>query len=188
MRAAILAGGRARRLGGEKATVELAGRPLISYPLDAAHAAGLDCLVVAKGSSTLPPLDSEIVREPDDPVHPLLGIVTALEVADGPVIVLGCDMPFVTPPLLRWLARREPTAVATVDGRLEPLLAVYGPADVAALAVALDDEAPLQAAVERLDPARVGEAELARFGDPRRLVMSINTETELAEATRHISR
>ena len=29
----ILAGGRGSRLGGEKATAQLAGRPLIAYPL-----------------------------------------------------------------------------------------------------------------------------------------------------------
>ena len=36
---AILAGGRGTRLGGDKARAELAGRPLISYPLAAAAAA-----------------------------------------------------------------------------------------------------------------------------------------------------
>ena len=31
----VLAGGMGRRIGGSKATVELAGRPLLCYPLDA---------------------------------------------------------------------------------------------------------------------------------------------------------
>ena len=186
-RAAILSGGRASRLGGKKATTDLAGRPLIAYPLDAAREAGLDPLVVAKDGSPLPKLDCEIVREPDDPVHPLLGILTAIDACDGPVLVLGCDMPFVTAPLLRWLAEPEPPAVAEVDGRLEPLLAVYGPGDAATLAAALDEEAALREAVERLNPQRVGETELARFGDPRTLARSVNTGADLAEAARLIS-
>jgi molybdopterin-guanine dinucleotide biosynthesis protein A len=184
VRAAILAGGLASRLGGEKATAELAGRPLIVYPLDAAREAGLDPVVVAKGDSSLPELDCEVVREPGAPVHPLLGILTALETSDGPVLVLGCDMPFVTAPLLSWLARREPATVADVHGRLEPLLAVYGPADAAILTRELEQEAPLRKAVERLEPRRVGETELGRFGAPRMLVRSINTEADLAEAER----
>jgi molybdenum cofactor guanylyltransferase len=187
-RAAILAGGRASRLRGEKATADLAGRPLIAYPLDAARKAGLDPLVVAKAGSPLPKLDCEIVREPDDPVHPLLGILTAIDACDGPVLALGCDMPFVTAALLRWLAEREPPAVAEVDGRLEPLLAVYGPGDAATLAAALDEDAALREAVERLHPQRVGETELARFSDPRMLVRSLNTEADLADAARLLSR
>jgi molybdopterin-guanine dinucleotide biosynthesis protein A len=187
VRAAILGGGRASRLGGEKATADLAGRPLIAHPLEAARDAALDPLVVAKRGSSLPEVDCEIVREPDEPVHPLLGILTAIEACHGPVLILGCDMPFVTAPLLRWLAECEPPVVAEIEGRLEPLLAVYGSADAATLAAALEREAPLREAVERLEPLKVGEGELVRFGDPRKLVRSINTEADLAEAERLIA-
>lgn len=187
VRAAILAGGRASRLGGEKATADLAGRPLIAYPLDAARGADLDPIVIAKEGSSLPDLDCEVVREPDEPVHPLLGILTAIESTAGPVLVLGCDMPFVTASLLGWLAAWKPAAVAEVDGRLEPLLAVYGPADSVPLAAALDERAPLREAVERLRPERVGEGELQRFGDPRTLVRSVNTEADLAEVALQLS-
>lgn len=48
VRGAVLAGGRGSRLGGAKATVELGGRPLISYPLAALAAAGIEAFVVAK--------------------------------------------------------------------------------------------------------------------------------------------
>jgi molybdenum cofactor guanylyltransferase len=188
VRAAILAGGRARRLGGAKATAELAGRPLIAYPLEAAQGAALDPLVVAKDGSSLPSLDCEVIREPDEPVHPLLGILSAIEATGGPVLALGCDMPFVGAPLLRWLAARKPPAVAEVDGHLEPLLAVYGPADAGSLGAALDERAPLREAVERVGPERVGEVELQRFGDPRTLVRSVNTEADLADAARELSR
>lgn len=188
VRAAILAGGGATRLGGEKATAELAGRPLIAYPLKAAQAARLDPFVVAKRDSSLPPLNFDVVLEPDEPAHPLRGILSALEAAGGPVLVLGCDMPFVTPPLLGRLAQQEPAAVAEVDGRLEPLLALYGPGDAAALEAALEARAPLRHAMEGLDPVRLGEGELRRFGDPALLVRSINTPEDLAEAARLLSR
>ena len=184
VRAAILAGGSGSRLGGGKATVELAGRPLIAYPLEAAVEAGLDPFVVAKRGSALPELDCEVSREPDEPTHPLLGILTALEVSDAPLLALGCDMPFVTAPLLNWLAERDPPAVAEVGSRIEPLLAIYAPADAERLRGALADEAPLGAAVEALGPERLGETQLARFGEPRRLVSSVNTESDLAEAAR----
>ena len=181
-RVAILAGGRGSRLGADKPSVAVAGRPLISYPLQAARAAELASVVVAKPGTSLPDLDCEVIREPAAPVHPLLGILAAIAAGDGPVIALGCDMPFVTPALLDWLADRDAPAVASVAGRLEPLLAVYGPNDATFLEPALAERAPLREAAARLDPELLGERDLARFGDPRRLVMSINTEADLAEA------
>ena len=53
---AVLAGGRGRRMGASKATVALAGEPLISRPLAAARAAGLEAVVVAKPDTALPEL------------------------------------------------------------------------------------------------------------------------------------
>jgi molybdenum cofactor guanylyltransferase len=182
VRAAILAGGLGTRLGGAKATAELAGRTLISYPIEAARGAGLPPMVIAKRGSDLPALDCELVVEPDEPVHPLLGVITALETWGGPVIVLGCDMPFVTAPLLGWLSGHGPPTVAAVLGRVEPLLAIYAKADAPSLRASLEEEASLRHAVERLGPSRVGEGELSRFGDPGTIVRSVNTEEDLAEA------
>src|SRR3954451_1259667 len=76
---AVLAGGLARRLNGEKAGAELRGRPLISYPLAAARAAGLPAIVVAKRGNALPTLDVTVEPEPDDPRHPLCGVRAALD-------------------------------------------------------------------------------------------------------------
>jgi molybdopterin-guanine dinucleotide biosynthesis protein A len=64
---AILAGGQGRRMR-------------------AASDAGLDAVAVAKAGTALPALDAPVWLEPDEPVHPLLGIVTALERAERPVV------------------------------------------------------------------------------------------------------
>jgi molybdopterin-guanine dinucleotide biosynthesis protein A len=100
---AVLAGGRGSRIGGDKALVQLAGKPLISYPVAAAKAAGLDVVVVAKRSTNLPRLTTQLLLEPDEPTHPLLGIITALERYPA-IIALPCDMPFVEPTALTALA------------------------------------------------------------------------------------
>jgi molybdopterin-guanine dinucleotide biosynthesis protein A len=182
---AILAGGAGSRMGKPKAMVELAGRPLIAYPLAAAREAGLDVAVVAKRDSPLPALECRIFDEPDEPRHPLTGILAALDAAaDRPILALACDMPFVTAELLAWLASREPPSVPRVDGRLEPLLALYGPHAAAALRGALAEELPLREAIAALAPTEIGGDELARFGDPGRLAFSVNTPDDLAEAER----
>lgn len=104
--AAILAGGVGSRIGGDKALVPLDGRPLISYPIRAALAAGLDVVVIAKRATNLPPLDVQVLLEPDAPVHPLLGVITALQQLPA-VVALPCDMPFVAPQALVALAEMQ---------------------------------------------------------------------------------
>ena len=88
----VLAGGAGRRIGGDKATVELEGRPLLHYPLSVLRAVLDEVAVVAKQSTVLPGLDVEIAiwLEPEEPRHPLAGIVHALRCARGrPVVVVA---------------------------------------------------------------------------------------------------
>lgn len=182
--AAILAGGRGRRLGRPKPTAALGGRPLIEYPLAAARDAGLQAVVVAKPASALPPLEVPVWREPAAPWHPLCGLVCALSRAAGrPVLAVACDMPFVTAPLLGALSRGGGAAVVPrAGGRLHPLLARYGPEALPPLTAALEQGAAMHAAVAAVGVREIDEAELTAFGDPRRLLLNVNTPADLALA------
>jgi molybdopterin-guanine dinucleotide biosynthesis protein A len=183
---AILAGGRGKRLGGEKPSLDLGGRPLIDHPIAAATGARGRVAVFAKPETVLPDITVPVIREPAEPHHPLLGIVTALDAAEGaPVLAVACDLPFVTADLIDWLAGRpEPLAIPGVDGRLHPLLGRYDPGLAEALRLACEREAAVQETVRELGPRVIDEAELSRFGDPRRLVFNVNTPEDLAEARR----
>jgi molybdopterin-guanine dinucleotide biosynthesis protein A len=185
---AVLAGGRGRRLGGAKPTVELAGRPLIAYPLAALAAAGLGAVVVAKRSSVLPASPAvEIVVEPDEPTHPLAGIVAALRHADRPLVILGCDFPFVPPALLRELAdAAEPLVVPASGGELQPLVARWSPGLLPRLEAALAREEALRRTVAALGPRLLGDAELARFGEPERIFFNVNSDADRRAAERAI--
>ena len=101
---AVMAGGLGSRLGGSKATVELGGRPLLSWVLDAA--AAFETVVVAKRSTKLPALGVPVWIEPETPSHPLCGLVAALE-HGRPVIAVACDQPWVTAE--RRLIQAQPT-------------------------------------------------------------------------------
>jgi molybdopterin-guanine dinucleotide biosynthesis protein A len=183
---AVLAGGAGRRLGGgSKAAVELAGRPLLSYPLAALAGVCSSVAVVCKASTELPPLDGlDRWDEPDEPRHPLTGIVHALGRAGEAVLVCAADMPFVTSDALRTLleavsrADGAPAVVAVADGLLQPVLGLYAPAALDGLRAAPAD-APLTETVEALGPARVAM--------PAALVRSVNTPEELAEAEAALS-
>jgi molybdopterin-guanine dinucleotide biosynthesis protein A len=174
----LLAGGANDRLGnGPKPAALMAGRPLASYPVEALAGVCDRVAVVCKRSTQLPELPgTERWEEPDEPRHPLTGIVHALETAGAPVLVCAADMPFVTADACRTLLSATgstPAVVATAAGILQPTLGLYAPAALDALRSAPED-APLTRTVESLDPARVAL--------PPALVRSVDTMDELADA------
>jgi molybdopterin-guanine dinucleotide biosynthesis protein A len=197
----VLAGGRGRRIGGDKAVASLAGRPLLSYPLGAMLGVLDDVVVVAKPSTVLPALgDVAVWEEPEQPSHPLVGIAEALRRAGGRwVLVCAGDMPFVPVSLLTSLAElagggdraargdraaggdRGPhdapaVVAASADGALQPLLGCYGPACLDALAAAAREAvAPARAVVEALGPLVVP------VSDPGAL-FNVNSAEDLREA------
>jgi molybdenum cofactor guanylyltransferase len=181
---AILAGGRSTRLERPKATASLGGRPLLDYPLRALEAAGIETVLVAKRDTPLPPDAAPVWEEPDEPVHPLLGIVTALEQADGrAVLACGCDLPFLTPELVAHIAGVDaPLVIPRAGGRLHPLFARYTAGLLPVLREALERESPLHETLIPLQPAIVDEQELGRFGDPARLLFNVNTPEDLERA------
>lgn len=179
----ILAGGVGRRIGGDKAIVALRGRPLISYPLQAMGIVTPDLAVVAKSETNLPDLRGVPVwLEPERPRHPLVGIVHALQQAQGrPVLVCAADMPLITAAALRSLASADPGAapavIAISDGALQPQLGLYLPAAGQLLARAAQAaDQPLRAAVAALEPALVEV--------PERVLFNVNTPEDLARCER----
>jgi molybdenum cofactor guanylyltransferase len=173
----LLAGGTAKPLGGSKAAVLLGGRPLASYPAAALAAVCDRIAVVCKRSTTLPELPgTERWEEPDEPRHPLTGIVHALEMAKAPILICAADMPFVTGDACRTLLQATGSGlavVATAGGLLQPTFGLYAPAALAAMRSAPTD-APLTRTVESLDPVRVAL--------PPALVRSVDTPEDLADA------
>jgi len=172
---AVLAGGAATRLGGAKATAQLAGRPLITYPIEALAQAGITPVVVAKQGSDLPKLDAEVVIEPDEPRHPLAGVVVALRHAGTRgALVLPCDAPFVSPMLLRLLASATSTTAVRSGGRIHPVIAFYDNESLEPLEAAMKAGDSATEALEDLDPEWIEAIERETF--------NINTPEDLARA------
>lgn len=178
----VLAGGLGRRMAGTKATAQLGGRPLASYPVAALGSVCGQVVIVAKRDTELPELGVERWDEPDDPQHPIAGIKYALERAGGPILVCAGDMPFADADTLGLIgAELQPgmkAAVGFCEGRLEPLLAAYAPEALESLAVAPADE-PLRRTVEALMPVLVDVSP--------EVVFNVNTPGDLAEAERRLS-
>jgi molybdopterin-guanine dinucleotide biosynthesis protein A len=144
----VLAGGRSRRMGRDKAWVDLAGRPLIHWALDALREVTLRQVVVARDDPAqmerLAGLGVPLVVDRFESRGPLGGIHAGLgAISTDLAVVVACDMPLARPELLAFLAAAvgeweaavpyvgetappDPSSWATArQAGLQPLVAAY---------------------------------------------------------------
>ncbi len=120
---------------------------------------------------------------------PLAGIEAGLLAArHRHVFVTAGDMPFLTSDLIKYLlgllSDRVRAVVPDIGGKLHPLCAAYEREVRSEVSVALDRGVrSVSGLLEGLSRVRyVGEEELRRFGDPKLLLMNVNSPGDLARA------
>jgi molybdopterin-guanine dinucleotide biosynthesis protein A len=134
--AVILAGGSSKRLGYDKGLRALAGKPLVSYAVDALRPL-VDEVILVVGSEaqrrsyrSILSTSAKICVDLYPGGSPLVGLITGLTEARGDyTFVTGCDMPFIRPGPVELLFSRASSRDGSVflkpNGWIEPLLAVY---------------------------------------------------------------
>jgi molybdopterin-guanine dinucleotide biosynthesis protein A len=128
-----------------------------------------------------------VVREPQEPRHPLCGVLAALDASGGDVLALACDMPFLEPALLEWLAGLEGAVVLRAADRLQPLPGRYPAVSRDRIAEAIRLGEPMGATLTSLRARRVDSAELERFGEPARMLFNVNEPVDLRYAERMLA-
>lgn len=134
----IFVGGASSRMGGTPKgllAVDDTGETIVARLLGLARELGLEPLFVGQAepyAQRWP--DVRCIADDPAGVGPLGGLSGLLTAAgDEPVIVLACDMPFVSPALLARLQTSAPEAsvlASKTDGRWDPLCARYDPKQV----------------------------------------------------------
>lgn len=127
--AIILAGGRSSRMGQDKGLMRFRGRPMVQHVIDAA-AMVCNTFVVVTDHPMYSMFGFRTVADEVKGFGPVAGILSGLRSsATGRNLVLSCDVPFVTPALLKELVTCTADADVIVaegpDGRIHPLIAVY---------------------------------------------------------------
>lgn len=146
---AVLAGGASRRMGRDKALVELGGRPLAAIAAAALADAGAEGPILGIGGDAPSLARLGLVPLADD--HPgqgpLGGVLTALARAHHDVVVvLACDVPAADAGAVRRVVAElaaAPTADVALpvlaDGRRQPLHAAWRRSALPALRRAFDE-------------------------------------------------
>jgi len=188
--AAILAGGQARRFGGrDKSALRIGAASILDRQLSAVREAAGRVFVVTASREGFGRRDIEIVEDLVPGAGAAGGLYTALEAARSPfVLVLACDLPFVSAGFLRYLASladpgHDAVVPRSADG-WQPLCAVY------ARHVASDLRSRIGAGRLKLLDAlaawrvrEVGPQEIDAAGGGEHLFLNVNTPGDLERAS-----
>ncbi len=187
LRAAILVGGVSRRLGRDKALVMVGGIPIVERVRRSLLAVTDRIFLVGKAGERNPLPDLPFVTEDHMVRCALAGLVMALDTAEAErLLVVGCDHPFLAPPLLALLTAPGRAAVRLCGGpgRSEPLLGCWNPPVALPVLRQLLEEGSLSlaGAIDALG-AEVIPAEEAIAVDPDLLsFLNVNTPEDLVRA------
>jgi molybdopterin-guanine dinucleotide biosynthesis protein A len=186
--AAILAGGRARRLGGlDKGALPVGERSILDRQLEVLRTLTPHILIVGREDPRYRQAGVSVVVDRIAGAGSLGGLYTALTAAPTQqTVVMACDMPFLTAPFLAHLAARGVGVDAAIprDARgWHPLCAAWSRSAAPRLRARIDAGAlRIVDAIAELDVREIGPDELTPFDPDGRLLININTPDDYARA------
>jgi molybdopterin-guanine dinucleotide biosynthesis protein A len=180
--AAILAGGRGKRLGNaQKALVCVGGQTIVARQLAVLAPLTSEQIIVAGDTKPYEGLGARLVTDLHPGAGPLAGLESALAAtkADA-LLVFACDLPFLDDALVTALRDARAAAeavVARLDGKAQPLAARYARSILPRVQRRLSkDKLRMLDLVAELDP------EWLDFPAGTRALFNVNTPEELARA------
>jgi molybdopterin-guanine dinucleotide biosynthesis protein A len=188
----VLAGGHSQRMGRDKALLELEGRTLIARVLDRLSSLCDELVISANDVELYADLPARVVPDVIPGRGALSGIHAGLTaIRNERAMVVACDMPFLSLPLLRYMTVIAPgydVVVPRWGGYYEPLHAVYSVNCVEPI-VQLVAEGPRRMIelYRRVRVREVTEGEVRLF-DADLSFVNVNTPEEWAEVQRLIAR
>ena len=184
--AAIMAGGKSKRMGQDKAWIELDGEPLIKRVAIVLGQVADEVIVVAN-EPRYASLGLRVVKDGYPEGGALGGIATGVGAAThDTVLVAACDMPFLSANVWRALlghAGEADVVIPRVGSELQPLHALYTKACVPHMARALaENRLRVIAFFDQVRVLPIEEPELRAVDPTLRAFTNVNTPEELADA------
>lgn len=172
----ILAGGRATRMGRDKAFVQFCGRPMIDGVADAVRAAGLEVLVVGRdGPVSGIPAVGDL---PEIGGGPAVGLLTAFHaIATGDVFLVAVDQPQIRPSTIAAiLAEPGDAVVPRAAGHPQVTCALYRRTSQGVLQQQIaTGELKLRRMLDHVNTNYVDEPTWSAWGEDGRSWMSLDT-------------
>jgi molybdopterin-guanine dinucleotide biosynthesis protein A len=182
--AAIIAGGASRRMGREKALLQVEGELLVARTAGTLRPHFADVIVITARPEVAAAAGATAVADLFHGKGPLAGIHAALKHFQQPIFCVACDMPYLNAGLIRFLCAQledEDAVVPRVAGRLQPLHATYSPRALPAIEGALgrDRVPPFEALMAGWRVRWIEEDEVTRFDPLLRSFENWNTPQDV---------
>lgn len=180
----VLAGGASRRMQTDKAVIDVAGRPMLSWVIDALESVTEE--IVVAGPERPGWDDRRHVPDTGSPHRgPLAGVVAVMEQVDpdAVLVVVGVDQPWIRVRTLQAIVGRfaQRPVVPVPDGVRQTTCAAY-PADLSLVAMReLNAGGSIQSMLDRTAFDPFTEADVAACGEDGRSWFSVNTPDDLAD-------
>ena len=191
---AIIAGGKSRRMGQDKAFLQLGGKSLLSRVIAAsAHLHLAETIIIADQRDAYAAFGLPVYPDIMPDKGSLGGIYTALHHANTEyTLTLACDMPFVNPDLLRYmrsLIDGETDIIAPrVNGYPQALHAIYRATCAEPIRQQLQqNRLKIIRFYDQMRLRFIDEAEYAPYDPHGRSFENLNTPEDLARATRYLA-
>lgn len=181
---AVLAGGQSKRMGQDKAFLEVGGQPVIERVLAQVEPLTDDLFISANAPQRYAHLGLPIVPDIYPDKAALGGLYSVIQTARHPhVLVVACDMPFLNVALLRYLIELAPTADIVVPlispPQPETLHAIYSKNCLPAIkARLLADKLRIIGFFEDVSVRYIERNEVARFDPHFHSFINMNTPEE----------
>ncbi len=187
MTGVILAGGENRRMGREKAFLEIAGKPLIEHILRVFLALFEQTIIVTRDPARYQGLYAAVVSDALEISGPLTGIYTGLlHARTERIFVAACDMPYLNRQLMEYMIQEagEFDAVVPRTGGLpEPLHAIYHRRILPLVGENLQrGERRIAQVLDRIRVRYLSDAEIEHHDPRKRSFRNLNTPEEYKEA------
>jgi molybdopterin-guanine dinucleotide biosynthesis protein A len=184
----ILAGGESRRMGTDKALLDINGRPMIEHVLAVFADLFEKTIIVTNTPDRYRMFGVELTSDVLDIRGPLTGIYSGLlRSCDEYNFVAACDMPFLNPRLIAYLGELAAGHDAVVPmfgcGFLEPLHAIYRRGILAVIETQVrKQDRGIRGMFDYIQVRYVPEDEIVRFDPQMQSFRNLNTPREYKEA------
>lgn len=183
---AILAGGKSRRMGVNKAFIPLGKRVLFDYVYDICRELFSQVIIVTNQPGCFVHYNAQIVTDIIREMGALGGIYSALmSSANEHTLCVACDMPFLKATVIRYLLEKRvghDLVIPVTKYGLEPLHAIYSKACIAPIRGMLA-RGILQVSglLAEVNVYRCTEDELRKLDPSLESFINVNTKQDLVE-------
>jgi molybdopterin-guanine dinucleotide biosynthesis protein A len=181
----ILAGGHSSRFGSNKALAIVDGKPMIQQIADLLTGLFANCLLVTNTPADYAFLSLPMTGDRYRECGPLAGIHAALqEISDPRAFIVACDMPHLSPALIRYICaineQQYDVIIPWLEKGQEPLFGIYHKNSLAVIETYLQqNDCQIIRALQDLHVRRLSKQEIIPITGDFSCFKNINRPTDL---------